>query len=43
MAMKEILEELEKLYKDCRLQERIITQMKLKEIIERIRNGNTGR
>ena len=35
---KEIVEELEKLYSDCRLQERIITQLKLKEIIEKIKN-----
>lgn len=33
---KEIIEELKKLYSNCRLQERIITQLKLKEIIERI-------
>lgn len=36
---KEIIAELEKLYVDCRLQERIITQLKLKEIIEKAKNG----
>lgn len=34
----ELIKELEKLYDSCRLQEKIVTQLKLKEIIERLKN-----
>lgn len=38
MTQKEIEQELEKLYNAVRTQERIITQIKIGELLERIRN-----
>ena len=37
MDKKELMSELEKLYRECRIQERIITQMQICQLIEKIR------
>lgn len=37
--MNELVKELEKIAEACRLQERIITQMQIRQLIERIRGG----
>ena len=39
----EIIKELERIARDCRLQERIETQMQIRQLIERVRNGNGSR
>lgn len=39
MDKKELISELEKLYRECRIQERIITQMQICQLIEKIRGG----
>ena len=41
--MNEIIKELERIADLCRLQERIETQMQIRQLIERVRNGNGNR
>lgn len=38
--MNELVKELEKIADLCRLQERIETQAQIRQLIERVRNGN---
>lgn len=38
-----LLKELKRIAEACRLQERIITQMQIRQLIERVRNGNGSR
>lgn len=38
--MNELVKELERIADLCRLQERIETQMQIRQLIERVRNGN---
>lgn len=41
--MNEIIKELEKIAESCRLQEKIETQMQIRQLIERISRGNVCR
>lgn len=41
--MNELVKELERIAEACRTQERIITQMQIRQLIERVRNGNGSR
>lgn len=41
MQQEELIKDLEKVYNSCRTQEKIETQMQLKEIIERIKNDRS--
>lgn len=36
----DVVKELEEIAESCRTQERIITQMQIRQLIERVRNGN---
>lgn len=38
--MNELVKELERIAELCRLQERIETQAQIRQLIERVRNGN---
>lgn len=38
----DVVKELERIAEACRTQERIITQMQIRQLIERVRNGNGG-
>ena len=41
--MNEIIKELERIARDCRLQEKIETQAQIRQLIERVKNGNLCR
>lgn len=41
--MQELIKELEKLANDCRLQEKIETQIQLQQIIKKVKSGNLCR
>lgn len=41
--MNELVKELERIAEACRTQERIETQMQIRQLIERVRNGNGNR